>query len=185
LAPSASGIRAHGPIVALAAATGFDRAGRGAELSIVTILDGAVGDPVTWADESYRLHRSRRGPGPEAFSDVVDDITAHLGAGPVVVYGARQNFALLDGLLPRWRPSTVIDLRPSPLRPALLGSGHDLPAPSRRGTSASRALATALRLVRITSMNASNTAELRKIAPWWHRTADTAAALDRRLTAHG
>jgi hypothetical protein len=97
------------PIAALASS----RPGRlpGVELSIVSILDGEIGDPVTWIDEPDGVSWLDRAPAlkAEPFQAVVDDIGAHLPTGTVFVHGTGPVFALLRPILPGWRPALVVD----------------------------------------------------------------------------
>ncbi len=84
---------------------------RSAELSIVSIFDGEIGDPVTWIDEPDGGSWLDRVPAPkvEPFQAVVDDIGAHLPTGTVVVHGTDPVVALLRRILPGWRPALVVD----------------------------------------------------------------------------
>lgn len=149
---------ALGSVVALAMTTGRRRTGHGAELSIVTVCDGRIGDPVTWHDEpSPTLRRPRT-----AFAAVADDICAHLGNGPVVVHDFHKVAGRLDQLLPTWPPILVLNLRfpsgPFPTSAARgvvrLGSRRKFHVGrlSLRSSSASRALATAQLFMQITNI---------------------------------
>lgn len=98
-----------GSITALASSTPGEL--RRAELSIVSILDGEIGDPVTWIDEpeggmadlpSVREAR--------AFEAVAEDIGAHLPVGAVLVHRPDSALTLLQQVLPAWRPTLVVDM---------------------------------------------------------------------------
>jgi hypothetical protein len=101
------------PIPSPIAALASSRPGglRCVELSIVSILDGEIGDPVTWIDEpdegSWLDCASALKAEP--FQAVVDDIGAHLPTGTVLVHGADPVFALLRRILSSWRPTLVVD----------------------------------------------------------------------------
>jgi len=101
-----------GPIAALASSE-LGRA-RGAELSIVSILDGEIGDPVTWVDEPDGVGgaggASARGAAP--FRAVADDIGAHLPTGTVLVHRPDSTLALLRRIFPGWRPAVVLNTLP-------------------------------------------------------------------------
>lgn len=152
---------AVGSVVALAVLAGHSRGRRSAELSVVTVFDGEIGDPVTWADESGTQCGTHCPRGAAIFAGVADDIHAHLGSGPVVVHNAPQSLALLGRFLPHWRPAVVFDMRllsrqfadTTARRPAFVGPQfeHSLAPSLRRSGSADRALATAHQFVRMTS----------------------------------
>jgi hypothetical protein len=142
---------AHEPAVVLAVMTRLHRTQAVAELSVVTIFGGEIGDPVTWADESCA-------PGDAAFGAVADDIRAHLGSGPVIMYNAHRVLGQLSRIFPHWHPDAVFDMQllsrqfaatvdhgPAPLNPR---PAHR-PAPSQRTATASRALATAHHFLRV------------------------------------
>lgn len=161
LALSASVLPAVGSVVALNAPAGHGRRRRHDELSIVTVFDGEIGDPVIWADELCRPRGAHHAPGAAIFAGVADDIHAHLGNGPVVVHNAVEVMGLLGRVLPHWRPTLVLDMRllfpqfasASARRRAFIGPQLERSlAPSlRRGGSADRALAIAHQFVRMTS----------------------------------
>lgn len=81
------------------------QAGGDIELSLVCILDGRIGDPVTWADQTALDIRTT------PFAAVADDIRAHLGEGVLAIHRRREALALIGAILPGWRPSTVLDTR--------------------------------------------------------------------------
>jgi hypothetical protein len=89
-------------VVALAA---HRQRGGDAELSLVCILDGRIGDPVTWAGQTASDIRIA------PFATVADDIRAHLGDGVLAVHGHRGAVALIGAILPGWRPATLLDTR--------------------------------------------------------------------------
>lgn len=101
------------PIPSPIAALALSRPGRlsGAELSIVSILDGEIGDPVTWTDEPDGGSQAGRTSAleTEPFKAVVDDIGAHLPTGTVLVHRPDSELALLRRILPGWRPTLVVD----------------------------------------------------------------------------
>lgn len=75
------------------------------ELSVVSILGGRIGDPVTWAGQG--MSDGRAG----AFAAVAEDIRAHLGDGILAIHGHRGALSLIDAILPGWRPATLVDTR--------------------------------------------------------------------------
>ncbi len=146
----------QGPIAALASSMPGQQ--RGAELSIVSILDGEIGDPVTWIDEpesGVADHASAR----EAplFEAVAEDIGAHLPTGAVLLHRPDSALALLERVLPTWRPALVVDmlsLAEHAQRSAgrRHGIGHVMAGPSAEvglGATAERAVATARLLLRL------------------------------------
>lgn len=98
-----------GPIAALASS----RPGRlrGAELSIVSIFDGEMGDPVTWIARLEGDSPLDRAPAltAEPFQAVVDDIGAHVPTGTILVHGTDPVLTLLRRILPGWRPALEVD----------------------------------------------------------------------------
>ena len=129
-----------GNIVALAARGGPD--GAGAEVSLICVHDGRIGDPVTWAGQAGAESRA-------AFAAVADDIRAHLGDGVVAVHGTGAALALITAILPGWRPTAVLDTRVLLWQARREGAHIDLgPARIERDHStAARARATAALLV--------------------------------------
>lgn len=97
-----------GPVAALASS----RPGRlrGAELSIVSILDGEIGDPITWMDEpkGSMVDHAAASEAP-LFEAVAEDIGAHLPTGVVLVHRPDSALALLRRALPWWRPALAVD----------------------------------------------------------------------------
>lgn len=83
---------------------------RAAELSIVSILNGEIGDPVTWIDKPDS-GRPDRAPARAArpFQAVAEDIGAHLPIGAVFVHRPDSALALLARIQPKWRPALVVD----------------------------------------------------------------------------
>jgi hypothetical protein len=75
------------------------------ELSLVGILDGRIGDPVTWVGQTVSGIRAA------PFAAVADDIRAHLGDGVLAIHGRRGALALIGAILPGWRPATLLDTR--------------------------------------------------------------------------
>ncbi len=157
LALRASRFPAFGSVVAVASRTGRSHPRRGAELSIVTLFDGEIGDPVTWIADGFAPSRLHRSPGA-AFAKVAEDIYAHLGSGPIVVHDAPEVLRLLGRILPHWQPTMVFDMRAlsrqfavtSTHRSALVGrSKRSLAALSRRSGSADQAMAAAHQFMRI------------------------------------
>jgi hypothetical protein len=148
-----------GPVAALASSGIY---GVGAvELAIVSLLDGEIGDPVTWLGQSStsdvnefgRLYR------PGEFSSVAEDIRAHLPDGAIVVHGADSALKLICRILPSWRPTMVLDTW-SLARQAGLPTTFDLGFPllptadgadtsARTASASGRAVATARMLLRV------------------------------------
>lgn len=98
----------HAPITVLASSSPDHR--RGAELSIVSMLHGQIGDPVTWIDQPDDGRAgcaSTHGAG--LFKAVAEDIGAHLPTGFVVIHRPDPALALLRQVLPPWRPALVVD----------------------------------------------------------------------------
>ncbi|HTJ67909.1 MAG TPA: hypothetical protein VL551_10300 [Actinospica sp.] len=129
------------PDTAVALAVRRQGAGQ-TELSLVSILDGQIGDPVTWAGRIAL--DSQAAP----FAAVADDIRAHLGDGVLAIHGRRGALPLIRAILPGWRPATLVDTR-SLARLVRCQSGPDF-TPLRielgRGAAA-RARATARLLI--------------------------------------
>lgn len=143
-----------GPITALAVSRPAQT--RGPELSVVSILNGDIGDPVTWIDapdsgQADRASAHRAKP----FEAVAADIDAHLPTGAVVIHRPDPALALLRQVLPGWRPALVVDLLdPAEYarRAAALcrGTGYVTDDPSiGAGTTAERAVTTARLLLRL------------------------------------
>lgn len=160
LGPTNGGFSLLGPIVALAVLNrGRDR---GAELSIVSVYDGEIGDPVTWVDQPAPAptRGCRAKEGVRAFSAVANDIRAHLSDDAVAIHGAPTVLELVRQILPGWRPKTVIDTLSLAQQVPLPANDLDIVRPrTERGTDpssgvsspSSRALATARLLVHIAS----------------------------------
>lgn len=146
-----------GPIAALAS-SGPDRL-RGAELSIVSIFDGEIGDPVTWIDEPGGVGGAGHVSTLEAdvFRAVADDIGAHLPTGAVLVDRSASTLALLRQIFPWWRPAIVVDsLSITEHAQALVDRHQDTISPAAApnteaglATTADRAVATARLLLRL------------------------------------
>lgn len=161
LALSASVLPAAGSVVAMNAQAGHGRHRHHDELSIVTVFDGKIGDPVTWAEEWRTSRGASHAPRAAILARVADDIHAHLGNGPVVVHNAVEVLGLLGRVLPHWRPTLVLDMRllypeseaASARQPTYIGPQLERSlAPSlRRDGSADQALAIAHQFVRMTS----------------------------------
>jgi len=143
------------PAAALAASSGD--AAAATELSVVSLLDGVVGDPVTWIGQPGTSVRNGDGSAhrPQEFRSVAEDIRAHLPDGAGVVHGAGSNLPLIWRILPLWRPAMVVDTL-SLARQAGLAWGIGLCTPevpdpnSGSCDAAGRALATARLLLRLT-----------------------------------
>lgn len=143
------------PAAALATSSGG--AAVTTELAVVSLLDGVIGDPVTWVDQPRSGDRGERGSAYRArdFRSVAEDIRAHLPDGAVVVHGVGSNLALVRRILPLWRPAMVLDTL-SLARRAGLASNCGLgllddPAPDAGACGAAdRASATARLLLRLT-----------------------------------
>ncbi|GAA2046341.1 hypothetical protein GCM10009839_58300 [Catenulispora yoronensis] len=143
------------PTAALATSSGD--AAFAAELSVVSLLDGVIGDPVTWIDQPGPSAGDGRGPTRRAreFRSVAEDIRAHLPDGAVVVHGAGSNLALIRRILPLWQPAMVLDTLSLAKRAGLTPSWGpctlDNPDPNSGSCGAAgRALATARLLLRLT-----------------------------------
>jgi hypothetical protein len=148
-----------GPVAALASS---GLCGVGAvELAIVSLLDGEIGDPVTWLDQPRTsvvsgLDRPHR---PREFSSVAEDIRAHLPDGAIVVHGADSTLKLICRILPSWRPMMVLDTLslarqaglPTTFDPdcPLLPTGDSTDTSARPTSASGRALATARMLLRV------------------------------------
>jgi hypothetical protein len=147
------------PITGSIAALASSRPGgpRSAELSIVSILDGEIGNPITWIDEPEGApadHASRREM--PLFEAVAEDIGAHLPTGVILVHRPDFVFTLLRRVLPRWRPTLMVDVQSlaqyaQPSADSRHGAGRVTANPSAEvglGTTAERAVATARLLLR-------------------------------------
>lgn len=101
------------PIPSPIAALALSRPGRlnTAELSIVSIHAGEIGDPVTWIDEPNGESQADRTSGFETwlFQAVIDDIGAHLPTGTVIIHRPGSVLALLRRILSGWRPALLVD----------------------------------------------------------------------------
>jgi hypothetical protein len=87
-----------------AVALAVHRQGAGdTELSLVSILNGRIGDPVTWAGQITLAGAP--------FAAVADDIRAHLGNDVLAIHGCRGTLPLIGAILPGWRPATLLDTR--------------------------------------------------------------------------
>ncbi|NUQ99455.1 MAG: hypothetical protein HOY79_23835 [Streptomyces sp.] len=120
------------------------------ELSVVSLLDGVVGDPVTWLDQPGPADQDGRGSAHRArnFRSVAEDIRAHLPDGAVVVHGANSSLMLIRRMLPLWRPEMVLDTL-SLARRAGLPNCDDPAIVGGTCGAAARALATAHLLLRL------------------------------------
>lgn len=145
-----------GSIAALASSrpSGLHRA----ELSIVSILDGEIGDPVTWIDEPEGGPADRTSAHETPlFEAVAEDIGAHLPTGVILVHRPDFVFALLRRILHRWRPALMVDAQSlaeyaQTSADSCHGTGHVAANPSAEvglGTTAERAVATARLLLRL------------------------------------
>ena len=147
------------PWPAAALATSSGDAAAATELSVVSLLDGVVGDPVTWIHQPGSPFRDGHGSAHRAreFRSVAEDIRAHLPDGAVIVHGAGSNLALIRRILPLWRPAMVLDTlslaRQAGLAPSCgLGTLDDPDPNSGSCGAAGRALATARLMLRLTDV---------------------------------
>jgi len=155
----------HAPITALASSSPDHR--RGAELSIVSVLNGEIGDPVTWIDEPDDGRAdcaSTHGAG--LFKAVAEDIGAHLPMGFVVIRRPDPALALLRQVLPPWRPALVVDaldlVAPTPRTAGhVQGVRYGMTDPTAEvalGTTADRAVAVARLLLDLLGLTTSTVA---------------------------
>jgi hypothetical protein len=146
------------PWPASALATSSGGAAAATELSVVSLLDGVVGDPVTWIDQPGSGDRDERGSAYRArdFRSVAEDIRAHLPDGAVVVHGVGgSDLTLIRRILPLWRPAMVLDTLSLARRAGLtpncgLGALDDPEPNASICGAAGRALATARLLLCLT-----------------------------------
>lgn len=101
------------PITGSIAALASSRPGglHTAELSIVSILDGEIGDPVTWIDEPEGGLADRTSAHETPlFEAVAEDIGAHLPTGVILIHRPDSALVLLQRVLPVSRPALVVDI---------------------------------------------------------------------------
>lgn len=89
------------------------------ELAVVPIVDGRVGEPVTWLVkpeapitwQATKVHGITNDDvaGLQPLRAVAGDIRAHLGDSVLVAHNAHVDLDVLTRELPGWKPSAVID----------------------------------------------------------------------------
>lgn len=142
------------------------------ELAVVPIVDGRVGEPVTWlvkpevpiSWQATKVHGITNDDvaGLRPFSAVEDEVRAHLSRDVLVAHNAHVDLDVLSRELPGWQPAAVIDTlklsrRLHPERPShklgVLVDAYDLAAGLPDTMSAHRAdydaLVTARLLLRL------------------------------------
>lgn len=142
------------------------------ELAVVPIVDGRVGEPVTWlvrpgvpiSWQATKVHGITNDDvaGLQPFSAVEDEVRAHLSRDVLVAHNAHVDLDVLSRELPGWQPAAVIDTlklsrRLHPERPShklgVLVDAYDLAAGLPDTMSAHRAdydaLVTARLLLRL------------------------------------